>query len=379
MAAPTASSGSSPDPRLARRDRLDRVRVAMADEGVDVLLLSLGADLPWLTGYTAMPLERLTMLVLPVDGPATLVVPKLEAPRVDHDPALFALRPWTELESATSIVADLVGARSSLAISDRCWAMFLVDLQSQLPSARWQAASRITGPLRMCKDAAEIAALQAASAAIDRVAAQLHAGEIPLVGRTEAEVSADLSNRILAEGHEHVNFAIVAAGENAASPHHHPGSRVIRKGEVVLCDFGGTMDGYCSDITRCVHTGAPSAEFTELYDVLMAANAAGVAAGTIGTPCQDVDRAARRVIDDAGFGEYFIHRTGHGIGMEEHEDPYMVEGNETPLAPGHAYSVEPGIYIPGRWGARLEDIVIATVEGPMALNHADHRLVVLDV
>jgi Xaa-Pro aminopeptidase len=378
MAAPTPATEPL-DHRFARRLRLAKVRTAMVEAGVDALLLSLGADLPWMTGYTAMPLERLTMLVLPADGDATLVIPKLEAPRVDHDPELFALRPWTELESPTSIVADLVGTRAKLAISDRCWATFLVDLQTLLPSASWAKASRVTSPLRMRKDAAEVHALVAASAAIDRVALQLHAGEIPLVGRTEADVSADLSARIIAEGHDHVNFAIVAAGENAASPHHHPASRVILAGEVVLCDFGGTMDGYCSDITRCVHTGEPTAEFSDLYDVLMASNAAGVAAGTVGTPCQDVDRAARRVIDDAGFGEFFIHRTGHGIGMEEHEDPYIVEGNTLPLAHGHAYSVEPGIYVPARWGARLEDIVIATDDGPMSLNHADHRLVVVDV
>jgi Xaa-Pro dipeptidase len=231
--------------------------------------------------------------------------------------------------------------------------------------------------LRMRKDAAEIAALQAAGAAADRVAAQLHAGDIPLVGRTEAEVSADISARLLAEGHDVVNFAIVAAGENAASPHHHPGSRVIRDGELVLCDFGGTMAGYCSDITRCVSLGAPPADVAEAYAVLHEAQAAGVAAGVVGAACQDVDRASRRVIDDAGWGEYFIHRTGHGIGMEAHEDPYMVEGNTLPIAAGHAFSVEPGIYVDGKWGMRLEDIVVATDDGPLSMNHADHALVVL--
>jgi Xaa-Pro aminopeptidase len=354
------------------------VRSAMTQRGVDVLLLSLGADLPWLTGYHAMPLERLTMLVVPADAEATLVVARMEAPRVDHDPELFALRPWNELESPTQIVSDLVGSRKTLAISDRCWATFLIDLQAQLPKATWGQASAVTSPIRMRKDDAEMAALVAASLAADRVALQLHGGEIALIGRTEAEVSAELSRRIVAEGHDKVNFAIVAAGENAASPHHHPGSRVIRANEVVLCDFGGTMDGYCSDITRCVYTGEPPAEFTELYEVLMASNAAGVEVGTVGTPCEEVDRASRRVIEDAGLGELFIHRTGHGIGMEEHEDPYMVEGNSLPLDHGHAYSVEPGIYVSGKWGARLEDIVLCTNEGPKPLNHADHRLITVE-
>jgi Xaa-Pro aminopeptidase len=368
----------SGDARFARKLRLARVRTAMLEVGVDTLLLSLGADLPWMTGYEAMPLERLTMLVLPVDDHPTLVVPALEAPRVDQDPDLFALRPWTELESPTKIVAELVGKRKNLAISDRCWATFMIDLQSLLPSATWRQASLVTSPIRAVKDAAEIEVLAAAGLAADRVAAQLHGGEIALIGRTEAAVSADISARLVAEGHDKVNFAIVAAGENASSPHHHPGPRVIKAGEVVLTDFGGTMNGYCSDITRCVYTGEPTAEFAELYDVLMASQAAGVAAGTVGTPCEGVDQASRRVIDDAGFGQYFIHRTGHGIGMEEHEDPYMVSGNRTELAAGHAYSVEPGIYIPNRFGARLEDIVVATVDGPRSLNFADHRLMTVE-
>jgi Xaa-Pro aminopeptidase len=257
------------------------------------------------------------------------------------------------------------------------WARFLVELLGHLPSTRWTRSNVVMNELRMCKDAAEIAALAAAGAAADRVAAQLHAGEIPLVGRTEAAVSADISARLIAEGHDKVNFAIVAAGENAASPHHHPGDRVIREGELVLTDFGGTMAGYCSDITRCVHLGPPPAEVAEAYEVLHRAQAAGVAAGVVGVACQEVDRASRRIIADAGFGEFFVHRTGHGIGMEAHEDPYMVEGNDLPLAVGHAFSVEPGIYVAGRWGMRLEDIVVAADAGPRALNAADHSLVVL--
>jgi Xaa-Pro aminopeptidase len=230
----------------------------------------------------------------------------------------------------------------------------------------------------MRKDAAEIAALAAAGAAADRVAAQLHAGEIPLVGRTEAQVSADISARLIVEGHDVVNFAIVAAGENAASPHHHPGPRIIRSGEILLTDFGGTMNGYCSDITRCVYLGTPPAEVADAYAVLHEAQQASVAAGVVGVSCQEVDRVARGIINAAGFGDYFVHRTGHGIGMEAHEDPYMVEGNELPIAPGHAFSVEPGIYIPGRWGMRLEDIVVAAEDGPQPLNAARHELVALD-
>ena len=357
----------------------------MAEVGVDVLLLSVGPDLPWLSGYEAMPLERLTMLVVPRDGDATLVVPFLEAARVVERPEVFGLRTWQETDDPIAIVSGLAGTAGVMAVGDRTWARFVIDLQAARPSSTWRRASEVIGPLRMAKDEAEVDALRAASAAADRVAVQLHGGDIPLVGRTEAEVSADIGRRLLDEGHYKVNFAIVAAGPNAASPHHEAASRVIEAGEVVLCDFGGTMHapdgvGYCSDITRCVWTGGaePPAEVREVYAVLHDAQRAACASATVGTPCEAVDAAARTPITAAGWGEQFIHRTGHGIGIEEHEDPYVVAGNDTPLAAGHAFSVEPGIYVPGRWGFRLEDILVATDAGPEELNRADHALVTVD-
>jgi Xaa-Pro aminopeptidase len=360
-------------------DRIARVRSRMGDLDVDVLLLSLGADLPWLTGYDAMPLERLTMLVLPRDGDVTLVVPRLEAPRVEPRPEL-TVAPWDETDDPVALVARLAGSPIAAVRGDRTWARFLVDLQAALPGASWRKASDVTSPLRAVKDAAEVAALRAASAAADRVARQLQGGEVPLVGRTEREVSVELGRRLVAEGHRRVNFAIVAAGEHAASPHHEPGDRVIRRGEVVLCDFGGTMpDGYCSDITRCVWTGdEPPAPVREVYGVLQEAQAAAVAGAVVGTRCEDVDGIARKRIADAGWGDRFIHRTGHGIGLEEHEDPYLVSGNGEPLAPGHAFSIEPGIYVDGEWGFRIEDIVVATESGPDPLNLVTHDLVVVD-
>ena len=357
-------------------DRIARARATMQREGIDALLVSVGPDLPYLVGYEAMPLERLTMLVVPRDGVVSLVIPRLEAPRVVEHPEVFTVLPWGELDDPVAIVASLVPQPAVAAVGDTMWARFLVELlQHWNAGTRYVRSTVVMNDLRMRKDAAEVEALKVAGAAIDRVITQVQRGEVPLVGRTEAEVSDDLSRRIIAEGHQRVNFAIVAAGENAASPHHHPGDRVIRHGDLVLVDIGGTMNGYCSDITRCVHIGPVPADIAEAYAVLHASHAAGVAAGVVGVACQDVDRAARRVIADAGFGEYFIHRTGHGIGMEEHEDPYMVEGNTLPIAAGHAFSVEPGIYVSGRWGMRLEDIVVATEAGPIAMTSADHSLV----
>lgn len=359
-------------------DRINRVQHEMVRTGVDALILSLGHDLPYLTGYHAMPLERLTLLVVPRGAKASLIIPRLEAPRVHEVPSVFSLVPWNETDDPVAIAHDLLGSAKTIAVGDQMWSRFLVDLLRHRPDNTYVRSVQVMEALRSRKDAAEIAALQAAGAAADRVAAQLQAGKIPLVGRTEAEVSADISARLIAEGHQKVNFAIVAAGENAASPHHHAGDRVIRYGEIVLCDFGGTMNGYCSDITRCVHLGPVPTDIADAYAVLMKAQAAGVASGVIGNSCESVDAVTRAIIDDAGYGEYFVHRTGHGIGMEEHEDPYMVSGNTTPIASGHAYSVEPGIYVPGKWGMRLEDIVIATETGPVSANNANHNLIVLE-
>ncbi|HUY31007.1 MAG TPA: Xaa-Pro peptidase family protein [Acidimicrobiales bacterium] len=360
-----------------------RVREALASAGLDALLCSLGADLPWLTGYEAMPLERPTVLVLPVDADATLVVPRLEAPRVREDGALFSLRPWSDGEDAVAIVAGLVGRGRRLAVSDRTWSSLLLGLQGAVPGSTWSPSSAVVGPLRALKDESEIAALAAAAAAADRVAAALLSGEIALLGRSEADVSAELGARLVAEGHAKVNFAIVGSGPNAASPHHEPGDRLIGRGETVVCDFGGTLHlgedaGYCSDITRTVVTGEPGAEVRELYDVLERAQAAAVAAVRPGIACEDVDRAGRSIIDAAGYGEHFVHRIGHGIGIEEHEDPYMVEGNTAPVEAGHAFSVEPGIYVAGRFGARIEDIVVATGTGVRPLNRADHALHIVE-
>ncbi len=366
-------------------DRVERVRDRMRSLDVEVALLSVGPELPYLTGYEAMPLERLTTLVLPVDGEAVLAVPRLEAPRVIERPDVFRLLAWDEAQDPIGIVADLVGLAGSVAIGDRMWARFLVDLLPHLSAATISRANDVVGPVRAVKDVAEIGALQAAGAAADRVANQLQSGDIALVGRTEAEVSQDLGRRLVAEGHHRVNFAIVAAGPNAASPHHEPGDTVIEAGQAVLCDFGGTMHGpggvgYCSDMTRVVVAGgrAPADDLADAYAALVAAQQAAVAAAVVGATCESVDRVARRGLVDAGWGEWFIHRTGHGIGIEEHEDPYIVEGNEAALVPGHAFSVEPGVYLPDRWGIRLEDIVVATDEGPVACNSADHALVVVD-
>lgn len=359
-----------------------RVRARLTELGVDALCCSLGADLPWLTGYEAMPLERLTMLVVPVDGEATLVVPELEAPRVADD-AGVRLRPWREVEDPAEIVAALLGPVRRVAISDRTWAAALLALQRLRPEATWLAASQVTGPLRAVKDDFEVASLAAAAAAADRVAHDLQSGEIPLRGRSEAEVAAEIRRRLLAEGHRRVDFAIVASGPNGASPHHEPTGRVIEEGDLVVCDFGGALSldggpGYCSDITRTVAVGEPGSEAREVFEVVRQAQAMGTQAAQVGTAAAAVDAAARELIAAAGYGSAFLHRLGHGIGLEGHEDPYLVDGNTTALVAGHAFSIEPGVYLAGRFGVRIEDIVVATADGPVPLNQARRDLVVVD-
>ncbi len=360
---------------IARTARIARVRAQMELENIDVLALSVGPDLPYLIGYEAMPLERLTMLVLPRVGDARLVVPYLEAPRVDRSAAEFELVTWQETQDPVALVAAMMSSAGRVAIGDHTWARFVLALQGQLPNAEFVPANRVTAPVRMVKSADEVECLQAAASAVDAIAAEMR--ERPFAGRSEAQISRELRERMLQHGHQQANFAIVATAANAASPHHEPGSRVVADGDLVLCDFGGTMNGYCSDITRMFHVGSIPNQISDAYAVLHQSQDAGVLAGVVGASCESVDQQARAVIEAAGFGEYFVHRTGHGIGTEAHEDPYMVSGNTAPIVAGYAFSVEPGIYVGGEFGMRLEDIVVATADGPLRLNNAPRDIAIV--
>jgi Xaa-Pro aminopeptidase len=311
-------------------------------------------------------------------------VPQLEAPRVPDSGGLFEVRPWKETNDPVAMVSGLLSSKAdaTYALSDRAWAHTLLALQARLPRAKWVAASSVTSQLRAVKDTVEVDALRAAARAADSVAAALQRGDIALVGKREADVSREIGARLVAAGHRRVNFAIVGSGPNGASPHHDAGDRVIVEGDTVVCDFGGEYPSdqgveYCSDITRTLSVGEPATEVRDSYAVLYAAQEAAVAAIEPGIAAEHVDAVARKVIAEAGFGDYFIHRTGHGIGIEEHEEPYIVAGNTTALVPGHAFSIEPGIYFPGRFGMRLEDIVVVHEGGSEALNTADHDLAVV--
>ncbi|MDP9241203.1 MAG: Xaa-Pro peptidase family protein [Actinomycetota bacterium] len=360
-------------------DRLGRAQEQMRLHGVDALLLTPGADLRYLTGYDALPLERLTCLAIPVSGDPFLVVPRLEHPAALASPAEtlgIDIAAYDEGDDAFRLVAGQLGAPSRVGLANRMWAEQVLAFAAALPGAEQVLAGQVLRALRARKSAAEVEALRRAGQAIDRVHEAVPGWLRP--GRTEAQVGRDIADAIVSEGHAVVNFVIVAAGPNAASPHHHTGDRVIEAGDAVVVDIGGsTAEGYCSDETRTYVVGHPPAGFTDYYEVLLRAQMAACAAVKPGRTAAEVDAAARDVIADAGYGEFFVHRTGHGIGLEEHEEPWIVAGNDEPLETGMAFSIEPGIYLPGRHGARIEDIVVCTHAGADRLNLVDRDLVVV--
>lgn len=355
--------------------RVAKVRELMVAGGIEALLLSVGADLPYFTGYLAPQLERLTMAVVPSDGPATMLVPRLEAPKIVPHPEVFAVRPWDETENPVALAVGLIGDRRRLAVGEQTWATFVLQLQDALGDASFVGAAGLTGELRMRKDDAEIAALRRAGQVADAVAVGL--ADTRFSGRTERELAQLVMAMCVAKGHHVAWPPIVASGPNAASPHHEPGDRVVSAGDCVVVDFGGQVDGYYADTTRTFHVGEPADEFALAYEVLRSAQQAAVEAVRPGMTAESIDEAARSVIDTGGFGEHFIHRTGHGIGLEIHEHPYVVSGNQRVLEPGMTFTVEPGIYLPGRFGMRIEDVVCVAAHGVERLNESPRELVVV--
>ncbi|HEX6922151.1 MAG TPA: Xaa-Pro peptidase family protein [Actinomycetes bacterium] len=362
-------------------DRLSHARKAAAQAGVDALLVTPGPDLRWLTGYDALPLERLTCLVLPADGDPFLVAPGLEVPAVNASavPSLgIEVVGWGETEDPYAEIARrLPPTVGRVALANRMWAEQVLRFRAALPRAEQTVASDVLADLRMRKTPEEVDALRRAGQAIDRVHARM--GEFLRPGRTEREAGRDIAAAILQEGHETVDFVIVGSGPNGASPHHEVGDRVLQPGDPVVVDIGGTTpEGYCSDCTRMYVLGEAPDDFTAYFRVLHEAQLAACAHARPGVTAESVDAAARAVITAAGYGEAFLHRTGHGIGVESHEEPYIVEGNTTVLEPGMAFSIEPGIYLAGRHGARIEDIVVVTDDGIERLNVTDRDVVVLE-
>jgi Xaa-Pro aminopeptidase len=362
------------------KDRLARAQEALYGARIDALLITPSSDLRYLTGYNAHPLERLTCLVVTAHEDPFLVVPRLEKPAAQASPAAelgMEILPWDETDDPYALVAArLPQALARVGLDNHMWAEKALAFRKALPSAEQKLAGDVLRGLRMRKSQDEIEALRRAGAAIDSVHARM--GEWLRAGRTERAVARDILDAIVMAGHATADFAIVASGPNGASPHHDVSDRVIQPGDPVVVDIGGTMpDGYRSDSTRTYAIGEPPTDFVRCYDVLLHAQVTQTNAAAPGMTAAQLDAVGRDIISEAGLGEHFIHRTGHGIGLDGHEDPYIVGGNQLELEPGMAFSIEPGIYLPGRHGARIEDIVVCTDKGAQRLNLTSRELALL--
>jgi Xaa-Pro aminopeptidase len=357
--------------------RLERAKAALRERGIDVLVVGPSADLRYLTGIDAHLSERMNLLVLPTEGRPAFVVPRLEASNVAGREALLDVLVWQETEAPAELVAHRVGSSAKVAaVGDQLHSVFLLRLQEALPGLRWLPAGPVLRDLRMLKDAAEVATMREAARRTDEAWAAFVESET-LVGLTERQAM-DRLMRLTTERGLEPSFGTCASGPNSAHPHHATGTRVIEPCDVVLFDWGGSLDGYQSDMTRTVVAGAPSEEFRRVYETVLRANEAAFAAVRPGATCESIDRAARRVIEEAGYGPHFIHRVGHGLGLDVHEEPYLVAGNALPLEPGMVFSDEPGIYLESRFGVRIEDTVICTEDGAERINSAPRDLVVMD-
>ena len=377
------TSRSSPEPApFTSADysaRMARVVAQGLEVGLDGVLVAPGPDLVWLTGYRPTAItERLTVLVLCAGRPATLVVPTLERPDAEAARGADGLTilDWVDGSDPYLLVMPLLRPDGRFGISDSAWAMHLLGLQGALPGTSYTAVTQSLPMMRAVKDANELERLTRAGESADATYTAIV--QVPFSGRRETDVAADLARLLRELGHEQVDFTVVGSGPNGANPHHEAGDRVIERGDTVVLDFGGLMNGYGSDTTRTVSVGPPDPDVQEVHDIVRRAQQAGFEAVRPGVPCQDVDRAARAVITDAGYGDYFIHRTGHGIGVTTHEPPYMVEGEEQALETGMCFSIEPGVYLPGRFGVRIEDIVTVTERAGRRLNNTDHLLCVVE-
>jgi Xaa-Pro aminopeptidase len=359
--------------------RMSRVVSSGIEKGLAGVIVTPGPDLVWLTGYQPTAItERLTMLVLSTDSEPTLLVPVLERPDAESAAGAgsVSLIDWADGTDPYEVASPLLRSDGEFGISDSAWAMHLLGLQQALPRSRYRSLTESLPMMRAIKDSNELMRLAAAGEAADAAYGEIV--QRRFAGRRETEVAADLAGLLGEFGHEQVDFTVVGSGPNGANPHHQAGDRVIEPGDAVVLDFGGLRYGYGSDTTRTVCVREPTSQIREVHEVVRSAQQAGVDGVRPGVSCQEIDRAARKIISDAGYGEQFIHRTGHGIGVTTHEPPYMVEGEEQPLVPGMCFSVEPGIYLPGKFGVRIEDIVTVTTHGSQRLNNTDRGLRLVD-
>ncbi|MCA9861409.1 MAG: aminopeptidase P family protein [Thermomicrobiales bacterium] len=357
-------------------NRLRRAQAEMTQHGIDLLVVGPSPDLFYLIGYEGHESERMSVLVLPREGQAQYLTPRLEAALLDGKEDLLRLVTWTETEQPAVVLSGMVGdaATGTIAVNDDLWSVFLLRLQQAMPRARWVEAAHLLRPLRMRKDAAEVAMMAEVARRTDETWEEFIT--LPVTGLTELQAKERLEAALKSRGVT-PSFCIVASGPHSASPHHHAGERVIQHGDALVVDWGGTLGGYYSDVTRSAHVGPASAEYAAAYAAVLAANEIAFSAVRPGVPCEEIDRAARDYLTARGYGEAFFHRVGHGLGLAVHEEPYLVAGNDLPLAEGMTFSDEPGVYFPGKFGIRIEDTVVVTADGGEKLNHATRALTIL--
>lgn len=360
----------------ALQDRCEWAQTLMKRQSIDWLFVSISPDLQYLTGYSSLLTERLTLFLVPQAGRPTMVMPHFESLKLAQEgqEVFYDVRAWSETEDPVAIVKEIVGANpATVGIAEQLWSVFLLRIQDTLPtSTRYISASEVLEPMRLRKDETEIANLREMGRRMDRVFAETC--RLKFAGRTEREVGDDIFQIVRAQGLNPTRAGGVASGPNSASPHHHSGDRVIQAGDAIWIELGqgGNYRGYIADKTRVVYVGQPSEEFRRVYEVVKEAQETAYRSIRPGMACQEVDRIARQVITAAGYGQYFIHRVGHGLGLDVHEPPYMVEGNTQKIEPGMVFSVEPGIYLPDKFGIRIEDIVVVTQDGAESFYASTH-------
>ncbi len=348
----------------------------MQHRGVSRLFIGPGSNLFYLTGIRAIISERIYLFQLPATGKASLLLPTFERLGAEDSGIEAEIIEWSDATGPAAATKAFVADTSSgtVAVDDQLWSAFLLDLQALALKATWSKASVIMQQLRSRKSEAEINLMKEAAAIADKTFSELT--QQKFAGRKESEIAAEIQRLLLVHGQEQMQFGIVGSGPNGAKPHHEAGDRVIQPGDSIVLDFGGTYKGYQSDMTRMVVVkgGSLDSEYERVHEIVNEANAAAHAAVKVGAACEDIDRAARKVIADAGYGDYFTHRTGHGIGIDVHEHPYIRQGNQEALDEGMAFSIEPGVYLPGRFGVRIEDIAICRSHGSENINLTPHSV-----
>ncbi len=364
-------------------NRLNQLSTQLQKTDIDAIILNPGPSMSYFTGLHFHLMERPTIFILDRKGQAGIILPELEASKVKAvlpDLTCFSYgdNPATWLSTIQTALKSFKMASPVIGIEPiRLRYLELNYIQQALESPRFISAEKVFSNLRIQKDQGEIDLMRRAV----EIAEKAFLKTLPVIrpGISERIIAAELTVQMLREGSDpEFPFApIIASGPNSANPHAMPTDRLVQQGDMVVIDWGASYQGYISDLTRTVAIGAPDPELLQIYETVKRSNQAGRKSAKPGIPAGDVDRAGRQVIHDAGFGEYFTHRIGHGIGLEAHEDPYMFAENDLLLTPGMTFTVEPGIYLPGKGGVRIEDDMVITGNGSESLSTLDRELIIL--